>query len=147
MKPYVIRRIASKEYYCIFPPFFLRFRVDEREGFEYATCGRVFFKKRRKNLPFSKLSGQVWKHPRSQVLSPTRHSVGTGRKKPWERGWYGTGLRGCLPAGMGGRRSYHQEVPRRRNISMRLHAEMLVCVNNKYQVICDIIAGAWGKKF
>ena len=98
MKPYVIRRIACKEYYCIFPPFFLRFRVDEREGFEYATCGRVFFQKRRKNLSFSKLSGQVWKHPRSQVLSPTRHSVGvgTGRRKAWERGWDGTGLRGTL---------------------------------------------------
>ena len=25
--------------------------------------------------------------PRFQVLSPTRRSVGTGRREPWERGW------------------------------------------------------------
>ena len=33
----------------ILPPF-LRLRVDRRKRFEYGTCGRNFFQKRRKNL-------------------------------------------------------------------------------------------------
>ena len=33
----------------IFPPF-LRLRVDGRKRFEYATCGRKYFQKRRKKL-------------------------------------------------------------------------------------------------
>ena len=46
----------------IFPPF-LRLRVDGRKRFEYATCGRNFFQKRRKKPPFSKISAYVWTGP------------------------------------------------------------------------------------
>ena len=51
----------------ILPPF-LRLRVDGRKRFEYATCGRKFFQKRRKKPPFSKISVYVWTGPYLQLL-------------------------------------------------------------------------------
>ena len=37
------------------------------EGFfEYATCGRKFFQKRRKKTPFSKISAYVWTGPQHE---------------------------------------------------------------------------------
>ena len=45
-------------------PLFLRLRVDGRKRFEYATCGRNFFHKRRKKTPFSKISAYVWTGPK-----------------------------------------------------------------------------------
>ena len=46
---------------------FLRLRVDGRKRFEYGTCGRNFFQKRRKKPPFSKISAYVWTEPISTL--------------------------------------------------------------------------------
>ena len=42
-------------------PSFQRFLVDGPKRIQYATCGREFFRTRRKKSPFSKISGYVWK--------------------------------------------------------------------------------------
>ena len=39
--------------------------MDRQKRFENATCTRGFFEKRRKKLPFSKISGYVWTGPKS----------------------------------------------------------------------------------
>ena len=44
-------------------PLLNLFHMDEQKGFEYATCGRIFFLKQRKKSPFSKISGYVLLKP------------------------------------------------------------------------------------
>ena len=67
------RSHITKQYACstagaiILPPF-LRLRVDGRKRFEYATCGREFFQKRRKKPPFSKISAYVWTGPKTRLF-------------------------------------------------------------------------------
>ena len=61
--------------------FSMRFRVDGRKRFEYATCGCVFFWKRRKKSPFSKISRYVWTGPEYNMTQ--RKACVTCQRKPF----------------------------------------------------------------
>ena len=60
-------------YYCTFVVY--RFRVDGRKRFEYGTFGGVFFGKRRKNSPFSKISRYVWRGPKTPEPANVRMQI------------------------------------------------------------------------
>ena len=64
-RSHITKQCACSTAGAITLPPFLRFRVDGRKRFEYATCGREFFQKRRKKPPFSKISAYVWTGPKS----------------------------------------------------------------------------------
>ena len=64
---HVIQRILCKD--VIVFPLFYRFRVDGRKRLEYATCGRILFRKRRKKYPFSKIFRHVWTRPKTFQVS------------------------------------------------------------------------------
>ena len=68
-RSHITKQCACSTAGAIILPPFLRFRVDGRKRFEYATCGREFFQKRRKKPPFSKISAYVWTGPKSTHMA------------------------------------------------------------------------------
>ena len=64
-RSHITKQCACSTAGAIILPPFLRLRVDGRKRFEYATCGREFF---RKKPPFSKISAYVWTGPETVVF-------------------------------------------------------------------------------
>ena len=69
-RSHITKQCACSTTGAIILPSFLRLRVDGRKRFEYATCGREFFQKRRKKPPFSKISAYVWTGPQLKSVYP-----------------------------------------------------------------------------
>ena len=74
-RSHITKQCACSTAGAITLPPFLRFRVDGRKRFEYATCGREFFQKRRKKPPFSKISAYVWTGPQCIKTRVLRTSI------------------------------------------------------------------------